>query len=157
MKIYADTSFLVKLLGNEAGSDDAVAEFQRLDRPRLPFFPLHRLETAVALRQKAFHARRAGAAEERSSAVRIRNASLARVVRWTERGWLVEQSADFEGAVRIACELAERHVDRTGGRSFDLLHVAHAILLKSEILLTMDRIQGEIARSEGLEVPDLGQ
>jgi predicted nucleic acid-binding protein len=153
MKVYADTSFLVKLLGSEERSEGAVAEFQRLNRPRLPFLRLHWLETTTAFRQRAFHARRSGSVKERAGAARIRDASLARVDRWVARGWLVEKTLDWDGAMELACELSARHVDRSGGRSFDLLQVAYAIQLKSEMFVTTDRTQREIARAEGLEVP----
>jgi predicted nucleic acid-binding protein len=157
VKIYADSSFIVKLLATEPGSEEAIALFQRLNRPRLPFLPLHRLETATAIRQRAFHARRSGLTRERSAAIRIRDAALARISRWRERGWLVEKTLNWESAIDLACELSERHVDRSGGRSFDLLHIAHAIQLNSEILLTTDELQAEIARAEGLDVPRIAE
>ncbi|HOA61334.1 MAG TPA: hypothetical protein PKK57_08240, partial [Verrucomicrobiota bacterium] len=46
MKVYADTGFLVKLVTHEAGSEQAMAEFRRLDSPRLVFQPLHALEVS---------------------------------------------------------------------------------------------------------------
>ena len=63
MKAYADTSFLVKLVTREPGSQEAMAEFRRLGLPRLIFLPLHGLEAANAVRQRAFHLR-IGHAEE---------------------------------------------------------------------------------------------
>ncbi len=57
MRIYADTSFLVKLLSDEPGGAEAVAEYRRLNRPRLFYLPLHALEVENAIRHRAFHAR----------------------------------------------------------------------------------------------------
>ena len=58
MRAYADTSFLVKLITDEPGSEAAMAEFRRLDFPRLFFLPLHGLEVANAIRHRVFHLRR---------------------------------------------------------------------------------------------------
>ena len=41
---------------------------------------------------------------------------------------------------------------RLGCRGFDLLHVACALELECEAFLTADRIQGALARAEGLAV-----
>jgi len=58
MRAYADTSFMVKLVTDEPGSEAAMAEFRRLDFPALFFLPLHGLEVANAIRHRAFHLRR---------------------------------------------------------------------------------------------------
>ena len=44
LRAYADSSFLVKLLARESGSERAVAEYRRLRLPRLFYLPLHSLE-----------------------------------------------------------------------------------------------------------------
>ncbi len=43
-----DSSFMVKLLVREAGTEEAVAEYRRLGRPPLAFLPLHVLEVENA-------------------------------------------------------------------------------------------------------------
>ena len=53
MRAYADTSFLVKLLTQEPGTASAVADYRRLGRPPVFFLPLHSLEVANAIRQRA--------------------------------------------------------------------------------------------------------
>jgi hypothetical protein len=57
MRAHADTSFLVKLLTQEPGTAIAVADYRRLGRPSVFFLPLHSLEVANAVRQRAFHQR----------------------------------------------------------------------------------------------------
>jgi predicted nucleic acid-binding protein len=47
--------------------------------------------------------------------------------------------------------LSEKHTERLGCRAFDLLHVALALELECEAFLTSDRIQGALARAEGLD------
>ena len=54
MTEYADSSFLVRLIVDEIGSEEAVAVFRQLQRPQLVFNRLHSLEVRNALRQKAF-------------------------------------------------------------------------------------------------------
>jgi predicted nucleic acid-binding protein len=93
MKVYADTSFLVKLVTRESGSQEAMAEFRRLGLPRLLFLPLHALETTNAVRQRAFHLRHSIEAGQRGGIARERDAALARIEGWLKRGWLVDARA----------------------------------------------------------------
>ena len=53
MRTYADSSFLVKLVSEEALANEAVAEYRRLGRPRLSCLPLHALEVENAIRHRA--------------------------------------------------------------------------------------------------------
>jgi len=151
MRIYADTSFLVKLLATEPGSEDAMAEFRRLDFPPLFFLPLHALEVTNAIRHRVFHVRRSARGAHRAEILRERDASLARIDRWLKRGWLKEADGDFEKAFRRARTLSERHTERLGCRGFDLLHVALALELECKVFLTSDGNQGDLAHAEGLE------
>ena len=152
MRTYADTSFIVKLVTTEPGSEAAMAEFRRLKFARLFFLPLHALEVTNAIRQRAFHLRRSLSSNERANIVRERDAALARIERWLGRGWLTDAAADCDEALQRARTLSEKHTDRLGCRGFDLLHVALALELKCELFLTSDRLQGELARAEGLAV-----
>jgi predicted nucleic acid-binding protein len=152
MKAYADTSFLVRLVTVEPGSEEAMTEFRRLDFPRLLFLPLHALEVANAIRQRAFHLRRSAAGPQRSAITRERDAALARLERWLARGWLLEATSDCDEALQRACSLSEHHTERLGCRGFDLLHVALALELNCDVFLTADRVQGELAHAEGMAV-----
>jgi predicted nucleic acid-binding protein len=152
MRAYADTSFLVRLVRDEAGSEAAMAEFRRLEFPPLFFLPLHGLEVTNAIRQRAFCLRRSTKSGQRASITRERDAALARIERWLKRGWLIEAAADCDEALLRARLLSERHTERLGCRGFDLLHVALAVELECEAFLTSDRVQGALARAEGLDV-----
>lgn len=152
MRAYADSSFLVKLLAREAGSDAAVAEYRRLRLPRLFFVPLHALEVENAIRQKAFHQRRSLPSGERAQVTREKAAALARLQRMLERSLLIEVAADWEDTVRHARSLSERHTDSTGARTLDLLHVEFALELNCELFLTTDECQGQVAKAEGMKV-----
>jgi len=152
MRTYADTSFIVRLVTTEPGSEEAMADFRRMKFPPLYFLPLHALEVTNAIRQRAFHLRRAVPSGERTTILRERDAALSRIERWLKRGWLIEAAADCDEALIQARILSERHTDRLGCRGFDLLHVALALELECEVFLTSDRVQGELARAEGLSV-----
>jgi predicted nucleic acid-binding protein len=152
LRIYADTSFLVKLLSEEPGSAEAVAEYRRLQRPRLFFLPLHALEVENAIRHRAFHERRIRPAAERAGIIRERDAALARVSQHVKRGALEEIALDMDLAFSRACRLSSTYTDRFGARAIDLLHVACALLLESEVFLTSDQRQAALAKAEGLQV-----
>lgn len=152
MRIYADTSFLVKLLSEEPGGAKAVAEYRRLNHPRLFYLPLHALEVENAIRHRAFHERRVRPASDRAKIGRERDAALARVDQFLKRGALEEISLDMDSAFTGARELSAAHSERTGARAIDLLHVACALLLESEVFLTSDQRQAALARAEGLRV-----
>lgn len=150
MRAYADTSFLVRLVATESGSEQAMAEFRRLDFPPLFFLPLHGLEVTNAIRYRAFHLRHGAGSGQRAGIARERDAALARIERWLGRGWLIEATADCDEALLRARTLSEKHTERRGCRGFDLLHVALALELECEAFLTADRGQGDLARAEGL-------
>lgn len=156
MRAYGDTSFVVKLLSEEEGTPEAVAEYRRLGRPRLPYLPLHALEVENAIRQRAFHERRIRPSAERTQINRKREAALSRVAQYVKRGALSEVVLDMDSAMDRARQLSATHTDRLGVRAIDLLHVACALLLESEVFLTCDERQFDLARAEALQVRVLG-
>jgi predicted nucleic acid-binding protein len=153
MRTYADSSFLVKLLSGEAGAAEAVAQYRRLRRPRLFYLPLHALEVENAIRHRAFHERRIRPAGDRTQITREREAILARVSQFLKRGALEELTLDMDSAIDRARRLSSTYTDRLGTRGIDLLHVACALLLESEVFLTFDQRQSALAKAEGLQVP----
>lgn len=152
MRIYADTSFLVKLLSEEPGGAEAVAEYRRLNRPRLFCLPLHALEVENAIRHRAFRERRIRPASERAQIVHERDAALARVYQFLKRGALDEITLEMDSAFARARQLSAAHSEKVGARAIDLLHVACALLLESEVFLTSDQRQADVAKAEGLRV-----
>lgn len=152
MRTYADTSFLVKLLSEEPGAAGAVAEYRRLHRPRLFYLPLHALEVENAIRHRALHERRIRPAGERAQIKRERDAALARVSQHLKRGALDQITLDMDSAFDRAGQLSSTYTERFGARAIDLLHVACALLLESEVFLTSDQRQAELAKAEGLQV-----
>jgi predicted nucleic acid-binding protein len=152
MRVYADTSFLAKLLTQEPGTATAVAEYRRLGRPAVFFLPLHELEVTNAIRQRAFHQRHTLHSPERSFIKRERDTALALLQKYISRGAFIEATQEMEAAIERARHLSEKYTERLGCRGFDLLHVALALELESESFLTCDGNQGELAHGEGLKV-----
>jgi len=152
VKVYADTSFLVKLVSDEPGGAAAVAEYRRMNRPRLFYLPLHALEVENAIRHRAFHERRIRQGGERAQIVRERDAALARVDQFLKRGALDDITLDMDSAFSRARRLSAAHSEKIGARAIDLLHVACALLLESEVFLTSDQRQADVAKAEGLQV-----
>jgi len=55
-----------------------------------------------------------------------------------KRGAFSQVAVDLEFAMEQAWELSRAYTDRLGVRAIDLLHVACALSLKSEVFLTFD-------------------
>ncbi len=152
MRVYADSSLILRLITGEAGAQEAAAEYRRLGRPSLFYLPLHALEVENAIRQRAFHERRVLPAGQRTRISRERDAALARLVGWLKRGALKELVTDMDLATDRARQLSAAHSEKSGARAIDLLHVACALLLESEVFLTSDQRQAALAKAEGLQV-----
>jgi hypothetical protein len=156
MRTYADSSFVLRLVTDEADSPEAIAEYRRLGSPGLFFLPLHALEVRNAVLQRAFHQRRSISSGERQHISRERDAALARVERLVVRRALFDVTLDMDAAMTLAAKLSRAHTERLGARAIDLLHVASALALESELFLTTDVRQAQLAKAEGLKVVSIG-
>ncbi|HEY0454731.1 MAG TPA: hypothetical protein VGE41_00035 [Verrucomicrobiae bacterium] len=114
--------------------------------------PLHGLEIRNAILQRAFHQRRSIASRERQQVTRERDAALARVDHLLARRALIDVALDMDAAIARGRGLAAAHTERLGARAIDLLHVASALMLESELFLTTDLRQAQLAKAEGLKV-----
>jgi hypothetical protein len=143
---------IIRLVTGESGAPQAAAEYRRLGRPSLYYLPLHALEVENGIRQRAFHERRVLPSGQRARIARERDAAMARLGGWVTRDALKELVVDMDLAMDRARELSATHSEETGARAIDLLHVACALLLESEVFLTSDRRQAALAKAEGLKV-----
>ena len=156
MRAYADSSFILRLVTSEADSLQAIAEYRRLDSPKLFYLPLHALEVRNAILQRAFHQRRSIASRRRRHVARERDAALARLEHLVARRALLDVALDMDAAITRAANLSTAHTERLGARAIDLLHVAGALTLESELFLTTDSRQAQLAKAEGLKVVSVG-
>lgn len=152
MRVYADSSFILRLVTSEADSPDAIAEYRRLGSPKLFFVPLHALEVRNAILQKAFHQRRSVSSDERREIRREREAALGKLARLIDRRALIEVSINADATMANAIRMSSAHTERIGARAIDLLHVATALTLQAELFLTTDARQAQLAKAEGLKV-----
>jgi predicted nucleic acid-binding protein len=156
VRTYADSSFILRLVTGEINSPETIAEYRRLGSPKLFFLPLHALEVRNAILQRAFHQRRSISSGERQHVARERDAALARLEHLLSRGALLDVTSDMDAAITRAANLSTAHTERLGARAIDLLHVAGALTLESELFLTTDARQARLAKAEGLKVVSVG-
>lgn len=155
MRTYADSSFILRLLTIDPESEEAMTEYRRLDCPRLFFLPLHALEVRNGILQRAFHQRRSLSSGSRQHVVRERDAALSRLQLFIARSNLIELTLDLEAPLAKAVQLGLAHTELIGARAIDLLHVACALALESELFVTTDERQARLARAERLKVLSL--
>ncbi len=155
MRAYADSGYILRVILGEAGAEQASAEYRRLGRPAAFYLSLHALEVENGIRQRAFHEQRVLPSAARARIRRERDAAFSRLAKFVKRGVLKEVALDMDSAMARARQLSAAHTDRVGARAIDLLHVACALLLESEVFLTFDQRQAELAKAEGLSVPAL--
>lgn len=156
MRTYADSSFILRLVTAETDSEATIAEYRRLGSPQLFFLPLHGLEVRNAILQRAFHQRRSIPSGEREHLARERDAALARLEHFLARRGLLDVTLEMEAVITRAAKLSTAYTERLGARAIDLLHVASALALESELFLTTDARQSQLAKAEGLQVPAAG-
>lgn len=156
MRVYADSSFILRLVTGETDSPEVIAEYRRLGSPGLFFLPLHNLEVKNAILQRAFHQRRSIPSHERRHVARERDAALARLEHLIARRALLDVIVNMDVAIARAAELSIAHSERLGARAIDLMHVACALTLESELFLTTDARQAHLARAEGMDVVATG-
>jgi predicted nucleic acid-binding protein len=141
MHIYADTSFLVALYSPEADSLKALKWMQSARHP-LPYTPLHRLELRTAIRMRVFRGQITP--DQRKQAFVEVESDLS-------GGILAHMTVPWADAFQKAENLAAAHVETTGIRSMDLLHVAVAQALKARTFLTLELKQRTFAAGAGLQ------
>jgi predicted nucleic acid-binding protein len=142
VSVYADTSFLVSLYAPDAHSPAASRFMQRAELPIL-LTPLNELEFLNALHLRIFRDE-LNPGEVKSATALFRDDMEAGIFTLKPLS-----TSTFERA-----KLVVRHrTSRLGTRTFDVLHVASALVLHADAFCTFDRNQRQLAKEEGLIVP----
>jgi predicted nucleic acid-binding protein len=148
MRIYADTSWW---LGYKCRRDThhatAISLFDRHPQAEVLWTPWQRVEAFNSFCQ----AERAGLLGRGESRQVIR--LLEQEVRL---GYWPHVEFDWTDAVRTAGELRAEHSLKMVVRSMDLFHVAIAIEIGAEVLLSFDTDQLRLAEAAGLTTLNLG-
>ena len=147
---YADTNFLVRLFLDLPDSDEVLALADREARGgmALPVSWLHRLEVCNALQCYVFQ----------RDPTRRRVTSEQAAVAWADfleetrvPGRLRPKTISPTDLERQFEELSFRHTARHGFRTYDLIHVASALLLGCDTFWTFDMKAARLAALEGLK------
>lgn len=147
MRVYLDSSAIVKLYVPEADSATVAAYVRTLKEP-LPFSHLHEIEVKNALRLKVFRKEALSRAVLKSIRTIDKDMGL-QILKRPELNWV--------DVFRRADELSKRFSPRSGSRSLDLLHVASCLLIPSRDFLTFDARQASVARKAGLHIVHFGK
>ena len=142
MKTYLDSSALVKLYVPETHSTKVSTYAQSLPHP-LFCSHLHDLEIRNGLRLKVFRGESVAGAVD--SSLRLMDEDL-------RAGVLVRPDLNWLDVFRRAERLSKELSSAMGVRSLDLLHVASALILQAENLLTFDERQLAVAKKAGLHI-----
>ena len=142
MSAYADSSFLVSLYVFDSNSAEAATRIKRVKLPVL-LTAFGEVELTNAFHLRIFRR------ELKPSKVRAAQALFPADL---QNGVFELKPLTLEVFDR-AKVLARVHTPRLGTRTLDLLHVAAALDLRADTLLTFDINQSKLAKAEGLVVP----
>ncbi len=143
MVICCDTSFLFSLYGNDTHSERAIKWIIRC-RYALNLSVFNNYELGNALRFAEF--RKLIRKEEAATYWAQFEAAIS-------RNRLIMETCNLADILNEANRLSATHTLTEGHRSFDILHVASALVMGAKKFLTFDANQRILALSEGLESP----
>jgi len=146
--LYPDTSFLCAFYIKQSNSTAAAACAATMKEP-LHVTELLQYEFRQSLRFQVWR-HTANAREGISSA--DAQAALSQFSADLASGVAVLAPCAWVDVIHHAEDLSRRHTVQGGYRSFDVLHVATALVLKATTLLTFDAKQSQLALQEGLKV-----
>ena len=144
--IYVDTSAIVKLYVREEYSRN-VSNWLREQDEAIPLTPFHELELTNAIRLKQF---RCELTKEEGERV------LARVNEHESKGVFFRPQIQWTHALALAIHLSRKHTEAIGSRSLDIIHVASALSMRADRLVTFDERQSKLAAAAGLKVETCG-
>ncbi len=149
MRVYADTNFLVRLFLKLREEEVAtIAGFARGELRPFPVTWLLRVELCNAIELYVFRAR--SGARPRVTA-EIAGLAWAQFAEDLRRGKMCATNVSSSQLADEAETLSLRHTLRHGFRTYDLLHVASALLLGCDTFWSFDGKASRLAKLEGLD------
>lgn len=142
MKAYADTGFVVSLYKAETTSAAAAAIMSRL-QPPIALSQLGELELHNAFQLSIFRGEIDAAAATQKQQLFAEDLA---------KGVFMILPIPAATLYQKAIGLAQRHSATLGTRSLDLMHVAAALILKTDLFLSFDERQRKAAEVEGLNI-----
>ena len=149
MSAYPDASFLCSLYRLQRNSYEAVTYHKSMPS-RLCVSSLLLLEFRQSIRFQM----RLFALDRSTGFAKTEGVAMLRALQSDLSQGVFEMTApDWADVHRIADMLSEKHTEEYGHRMTDILHVATAIHLGSEVFLTFDANQKRLAEASGMKVP----
>ncbi len=142
MNLYYDTSILLKLYFEEAGTDRA-QDFVQTRGESIQIHALHRSEMVSAFRQKVFR-------EEIQQGITTQ--CLNNIEDDVSNGILRLTDMDWNQVWMLCRNIADTYGAQSGCRTLDTLHIACARSLAFRQIVTNDGRQAALARLVGMEV-----
>lgn len=143
MIIACDTSFLFSLYANDAYSQKSV-NYIRKQSQSLSITKFNQFELLNAFRFAKF----CKLIDEESREVYQSSFQSA-----INAGRLMLKSCNLADVLDEAERISNAYTSSAGHRSFDILHVAAALVMQADIFLTFDKNQKKMAVKENLTVP----
>lgn len=139
--MYMDTSVLLKLYKNEDFSREIQDFIREIDEPVL-LTPLHELEFNNALMLNQFHQN-------------IDDITTREITNWFRQdirdGVYRRVVIDYVTVISKAIKLSSKWTPRIASRPFDVLHIATALEIKQEMIISFDQQQLRLGELAGLK------
>ena len=143
--IYVDTSVIVKLYIKEEYSRDT-SNWLRQNNEALPLTSFHELELINAIHLKQFRS------EITLNETRL---IMSRFEEHEKSGIYYRPQLDWSAIFILGIELSKKHSASLGSRSLDILHVASALSISADRLLTLDDRQARLAALAGMKIDNI--
>jgi len=148
MIVYPDTSFLCALYRKQDNSSQADHYLRALEAPPV-VTSLLLFEFRQSVRLQTFlygkDSSKGYPREEGQNMLGYLEANL-------KNGAFKITPVDWAAVISVAEGLSVTHTAKMGNRSFDILHVATALVLKADIFVTFDTRLRALARTAGMKV-----
>ncbi len=143
--VYVDTSVIVKLYIKEKYSRNA-SNWLKENNEALPLTSFHELELINAIHLKQFRA------EITLDEARL---IMSRFEEHEKSGIYYRPQLDWSAIFIHAIDLSKKHSASSGSRSLGILHVASALSINADRLLTLDDRQTRLGALVGLKIENI--
>ncbi len=150
MKPYLDTNFLLRAFLDYEDTELALKNLRRLraSKTSCAITWLHRLEYGNALNLMVFQSRSGGTPHVTPENAAIANHDFEAALQ--PAGALREASLSTHDLTILGLSISARHSAHHGFRTYDIIHVASAVLLRCDAFWSFDTRANKLAEMEGL-------
>lgn len=151
MKPYLDTNFLLRAFLDYEDTEVALNHLRtlRASKTGCPATWLHRIEYANALHLLVFQSRSGGKPHVTSETAAVAHLDFETALQ--PGGALRDATLPAQELAKLCQELSAHHSARHGFRTYDVIHVSSALLLKCDAIWSFDAKVNKLAGLEGLK------